>query len=168
MPIQMAEVTARNAIFIPVSKRFGAGWYDNPKFQNILAERMRNELADVVKRQRKRRKANLTGNHIIADLSFGFWTRLMTAAYDKHLWANGVKNSFPNASRSEGREQIFVRLDRLRKFRNDVAHHYAVFDKGPSSEYQNALHLTKLACDETHWLTKELSSVSQVINNRPK
>lgn len=166
-PIQTAEVSARNAIQKPVGKRFGAQWYSSPKFINLLPQRMKDELRETVRKEQKKRGAALNENHIIANLSFGFWANLMTRAYDKHLWAVGVKQSFPGAGAHEDREAIYLMLDDMRSFRNEVMHHYAIFDRGPQAKFQNVLHITKLICAETHWFSSHLARVSQVINARP-
>ena len=80
--MQFAEIAARNAIKIPVEKRFGPNWYLNHKFINILPKRMKDELAQAEKQERKKRGAALNQDHIVASLSFGFWVALMTSAYD--------------------------------------------------------------------------------------
>lgn len=168
LPLQFAEVAARNAIHIPVGKRFGDRWYENPKFINLLPDRMKGELSETVRKQRKRRGNLLDGNHVIAGLSFGFWASLMTSAFDKQLWMHGVAASFPGATADEGREAIYKRLDRMRIFRNDVAHHVAIFDRKPQMHFQNALHITNWVCSDTHWLSAEVARVSRVINERPQ
>ena len=168
LPFQFAEVAARNAIHKPVGKRFGTTWYTDPKFINILSDRMKGELNDTVRGEKKKRKLALNQDHIIAGLSFGFWVALMTSSYDNHLWLNGTKSSFQYASKLDDREAIYDRLDKMRKFRNDIAHHIAIFDRSPQTQLQNAQYITGLICKDTLWLSKELSRVSQVINQRPK
>lgn len=81
--------------------------------------------------------------------------------------ANGIKQSFPGAGAAEDREAIYRMLNDMRGFRNEVMHHYAIFDRGPQAKFQNVLHIKKLVCPETHWLSSHLSRVSQVINERP-
>jgi hypothetical protein len=167
-PLQTAEVAVRNAIQKPVRKRFGSFWYREPKFMNILPKRMKNELAETVYKETARRGAALNEDHIIAGISFGFWVHLMTRSFDKHLWANGIGQSFPGADPKVDRETVYVMLNYMRNFRNDVMHHYAIFDRGPQAQFQNILQITKLVCPETHWLASHLSRVSQVINARPR
>jgi hypothetical protein len=168
LPLQTAEVAVRNAIQIPVGRRFGDKWYAESKFINLLPDRMKHELAETVRKEGRKRGGALTQDHIIANLSFGFWANLMTVAYENHLWLNGVRQSFPGASAADDREAIYLKLDDMRGFRNDVMHHYAIFDRGPQKRFQNVLNITKLVCPETHWLTTQLSRVSQTINDRPK
>jgi hypothetical protein len=58
--------------------------------------------------------------------------------------------------------------DRLRRFRNRVAHHNAIFDKGPTAEYRNIQNIIGWICPETLWLMRQLSNPASVINRRPK
>ena len=167
LPMQFAEVAARNAIHKPVFKRFGVTWYEDHKFINILSDTMKYELSETVRLEKKKRGRSFDQNHVIAGLSFGFWVALMTSAYKNHLWVNGVRDSFPNATKSEIREEVYLKLDRMRKFRNEVAHHVAIFDRSPQSQFQNALEITGLVCEHTLWLSTEIAQVSSVINQRP-
>lgn len=167
LPMQFAEVSARNAIKIPVERRFKSQWYENSKFINLLPKRAKEELSETVKKERGKRGAVLNQDHIVAGMSFGFWMSLMTASYQNHLWVNGLKGSFPNLGANDDRESIYKRLDDLRRYRNDVAHHVAIFDRSPQKEFQNALYITKLVCGDTHWLSAEIARVSRVINERP-
>lgn len=166
-PLQTVEVAIRNAVVIPVQKRFGTEWFSNPKFENLLPQRMKEELAETVARERRRRRHITTANHLVASLTFGFWQHLMTTAYDKQLWANGIRFSFPHAPSNVDRAGIHLMLDEIRILRNDVMHHYAIFDQRPQARYQTALTLAGYICPETHWLISHLSQVSQVINERP-
>lgn len=166
-PIQLAEVAARNAISIPIRKRFGPEWFTNSKFTTFLPRRHKDTLNSALRKEHGKRGRLLNQDHMIAGLPFGFWVSLMTSAFDRQLWANGVVNSFPNAGRLT-RSDIYSKLDKLRNFRNDIPHHYAIFDRSPQAEYQNALSIAELICHDTHWMLSELSRVSTVINQRPK
>lgn len=168
LPLQFAEVSCRNAISMPVTKRFGLNWYEDHRFENILPLRTKETLKETVRKEKAKRKAAFTVNHVIAALPFGFWANMMTRSFDKHLWANGVRVAFPLAGPNDTREVIYERLEKIRNIRNDVMHHYAVFDKGPQAEIQNALHLVGLICSETEWFAHQLGTMPRVINDRPK
>jgi hypothetical protein len=60
------------------------------------------------------------------------------------------------------------RLETMRRFRNDIAHHAAIFDRSPQKEFQNMIHITGLICTNTRWLAKQLSRLQHVINERPR
>lgn len=168
LPLQIAEVASRNAISMPVRKRFKDDWYTNQKFINLLPPRHAQSLASTVKKEASRRGPSLNQDHIIAGLPFGFFVSLMTKSYENHLWAIGINQSFPNALKGETRESLYLRLDQMRHFRNSVAHHYAIFDRNPQRELLNALTLTQFVCKGTHWLSKETSGLTKAINDRPK
>lgn len=168
LPLQMAEVASRNAIHKPVLARFGERWYQYPKFVNLLSKTMKDDLNRAVSNQRSKRGKNLHYNHMVGGLSFGFWVGLMGSSFSNHLWLNGISRSFPNAPKSEDRESIFLKLNQIRNFRNNIAHHYAIFDKRPQREFQNALLITQYICEDTRWFSGHLSNLSRVINNKPK
>lgn len=168
LPLQFAEVAARNAISIPVEKRFGATWYCNDKFINLLPARHKQSLSSTYAKEKKRRSGSLNKDHIVAGLPFGFWVSLMTKSYGNHLWANGVVQSFPNIKNKQDRQYIYDKLDQMRHFRNNVAHHYAIFDRGVQVELRNAMEITGLICSETQWFANEVSNVNRTINQRPK
>lgn len=167
LPIQFAEVAARNAIHKPVNARFGAGWYRDTGFRAVLPDRLRQELDKVVADEQRLRRARFTGDHVIAGLSFGFWLNLVTSSYEKHLWTNGMKSSFPNLERGDDREVVYRCLDQLRHFRNKIAHHYAIFDKGPREQLQNAFRVIGWVSTDTHWLADELTNVVRVLSRKP-
>lgn len=168
LPTQVAEVATRNAIHKPIVRRFGLSWFDSIAFKNILPPRLVAELEKIVTEERAARRATFSEDHVVAGLSFGFWQNLMTQAYDNHLWANGVRNSFPHLPRAEDRQTIYDALDQLRRFRNKIAHHYAIFDRGPRAELQNTTKIIGWICGDTRWLVDELTNVVRVLSRKPQ
>ncbi|MES5097423.1 hypothetical protein ABUK73_04255 [Agrobacterium sp. BA1120] len=168
LPIQFTEVATRNAILKPVQKRFSAQWYQNPKFENILPPRLRDELREAVRKETRKHGVTLSGDHVVSALSLGFWVALMGKAYDKHLWHNGIKGSFPYAQKAIGRSQIHSMLEDMRKLRNDVMHHAALFDKTPQAKLADVMGLLALISHETEIYVKTLSTLNSVINQRPQ
>ena len=168
IPLQTAEICVRNAIADTLKRRFTQGWYASPTVNGFLTEKYRNELAEIVRREKKRKAINFTADHVVSGLSFGFWVNLLTSRYEKHLWQHGIRRSFPHATQDIDREKAHQKIDQLRKFRNMVAHHYAIFDRSPLREYQNLERVLGWICPDSVWLIKQLSSPSRVINSRPK
>ena len=153
---------------LPVQKRFGSDWFDNLKFINLLPPRMKEELVSTVASETKKRRARPTQDQVIAALSFGFFQHLTGTSYSNHLWANGISFSFPHAPNNIDRAGIHLMIEEIRLLRNDVMHHFAVFDQRPQARYQTALNLASFICPDTHWFMSHLSQVSQVINDRPR
>jgi hypothetical protein len=63
----------------------------------------------------------------------------------------------------QDRERVYDRVEQLRKFRNAIMHHYAIFDKGPTGEYANVRILVSWICPETLWLMSQLSNPAVVL-----
>jgi hypothetical protein len=168
LPTQFAEVVARNAVHKPVLKRFGPFWHTGNRFKNLLPGRLQDELERVVREERQSHGKDLSVDQVVAGLSFGFWLYLLTSRYQHHLWENGLRHSFPNLPKKVGLRELHSQIDKLRKFRNKVAHHNAIFDRAPMAEYQNTLEVIGWVCEDTKWLAKELSNVASVISRRPR
>lgn len=74
----------------------------------------------------------LTPSHIIAGLSFGFWTHLLTHHYeDEHsktlLWPHLLSSVFPHAPHGHDRNAISDAFIRIRELRNRLSHHEAIW-----------------------------------------
>lgn len=168
VPLQIAEVSIRNAVHLPVVKRFGPAWYSGLKFMGQLPQRYQDEVFDVVQTKSQLNGAAFTVDHVVSGLTFGFWVHLLTARYDNILWQGGVFRSFPNTPKGMARNDVHLRIEALRNFRNKVAHHSAIFDQGPKAHFQNLCDVVSMICADTHWLLLELATVEQAINSRPR
>lgn len=77
-----------------------------------------------------------TEARLIAKLDFGFWVALCRDAYadtragGPRLWPRALDIAFQKRPRTvTTRAEVLHRFDRIRKFRNRVAHHQAVWDQ---------------------------------------
>ena len=168
LPVQIAEITIRNAIFKAVEKHYGSACFNNTAFIQNLPDRLRRELEATKKKEQKTYGSKTTNNHIISGLSFGFWVQLLTKKFDNHLWPQHFPTSFPQLPPGVTREALHTKANDLRLFRNRIAHHKPVFDRSPSKEFNSLLELTGWVCEETKWLIKQTNRVSRTINQRPK
>lgn len=167
LPLHIAEIAVRNAIHRRLTARLGEQWYDNPTFNNILGDRQHGDLADAVQDERNRHGLLMSSHHLVASLSFGFWQHLLTHRFDRLLWPRGMSDAFPNLPNSLRRSDVHDRLEIIRKWRNRIAHHKAIFDQGPTRKYQETLQLVRWVChDVADWLTAA-SRVSEAIALRP-
>jgi len=168
IPLQFTEVTLRNGIHQRLQQVFGPNWHVNQKFTSIIPDRHKGDLTNVVASERAKRGAGFTVDHVIAGLPFGFWQNLMGKGVAHVLWKYNVNAVFPKAPLGTKREVVFDKLEQLRKFRNNVMHHYAIFDKNPTTEYNNIRTLLNWMCPHTLWLMGELSNPAAVLARRPQ
>ena len=167
IPLQFSEIALRNAIHRRLVVLYGDNWFEAEKFTNVVPDRHKTEIAKVAAGERARRGNSFTSDHVVAGLSFGFWQNLMGNSLEFILWREGVRSAFPHLPCGFSREEVYKRLERLRKFRNSIMHHYAIFDKGPTDEYRNIRTLLQWMCPETLWLMSELANPAAVMQRRP-
>lgn len=166
-PLQTAEICVRNAISGTLSRRFTRTWFDGQSVQNLLTEKYRTHLAEVVSREKASKGASFDENHVISGLSFGFWVNLMTSRYKHHLWQQGIPRTFLHAPVGLTLKDAHKKIDQLRVFRNKVAHHYAIYDRSPTAEYANLLEIVGWVCPTTQGFIKQMSNPAKVLVERP-
>jgi hypothetical protein len=90
----------------------------------------------------------LAADHVIGHLTFGFWVHLLTKRFNVILWKHWLARYYPFAP-SATRPEMHQRVDRVRIFRNRIAHHDAVFDKRPVAEHNNLFGVMGCLCRDT-------------------
>lgn len=128
--MQAVEVCLRNSIHRTISASRGEFWFDVIAMASPQTEKLA-----AAKNQLAKDKRAATAGAIVAELSLGFWTSLVSREYDALLWVPILHKAFPHAkARRAGadgteavtklsRAEIHDRLERLRNLRNRIAHH---------------------------------------------
>jgi hypothetical protein len=166
--LHFAEIVCRNAIHRRLIERCGDSWFENSTLLTILDERFKYELMDATDDEKKQHGDKLTPHHIVSALNFSFWEHLMTKRFERFLWSNGINCSFPNAPNRIGREEMRELIESVRRWRNRIAHHRAIFDKGPTKKHQDALFLIRWVCQDTGDWVAAASKVPAAIALRPE
>ncbi|MBV1705809.1 MAG: hypothetical protein KGQ37_01225 [Hyphomicrobiales bacterium] len=165
--LHFSEIVCRNAINRRLIQRLGDRWFENPTFKSILAERFKNELDGAIRDETARHGAGFTVHHIVSAMTFAFWQHLLTKRFERQLWSGGIQKAFPHAPNSVTRENLYLLVESVRRWRNRIAHHQAVFDKGPMKKHQEALRLIMWACLDTGDWIASVSKVPVAISLRP-
>jgi hypothetical protein len=167
LPIQMTEVSLRNAIHVQLTVNFGPSWFENTALVSAVPERTQTELANTAAKERAQRGLSFTVDHVVAALSFGFWLSLLNAPMTQRLWMGNIRPIFPHLPTTLHQPDVHKRLEKLRLFRNAVMHHFAVFDKGPISEWENIKLILGWLCPTTLQLLFQLSDPKKLISAKP-
>jgi hypothetical protein len=152
--IQPLEIALRNAIHhVMANDMAKTDWYDHipslkPAEKNSIAQAKENII--------KQRKA-ISPSRVIAELNFGFWTRLIAPRYEKALWVRHIYKAFPNM-RPPDRKSAFRRLDDIRVLRNRVAHHEPIFSRHLGQDYERIIEALRWICPVTAAWTESLNS----------
>jgi hypothetical protein len=150
--LQTLEITFRNEIAraagrLTARRNYAvdriSSWLDAVPTMLLANER---EKVDRAKTRLAANPRSWTEGHLIAKLDFGFWVALCRDGYGDaraegpRLWDRAlgmVCAKRPTAITT--RAQIFHQFDRIRLFRNRVAHHEPIWDRQYLGEYQHIL-----------------------------
>jgi hypothetical protein len=168
LSIHFSEIVCRNALNSALIRRCGERWFEDPTLKSILDRDFRRELEGAVGKENKQHATLMTARHVVSALSFGFWEHLATKRFDRFLWARGTREIFPCAPKSKNREDVRLLIESVRRWRNRIAHHQAIFDKSPMKKHNEALELIKWACEETGAWVSSVSRVPVAISLRPR
>lgn len=167
LSLHFAEIICRNTLHSGLTARCGMDWYNHVTFRKLLSDDYLSELDSAVANETKQHRAKMTTNHVVSALTFGFWEHLTTKRFERFLWAKGIPNVFPNAPATMQLIELHNLIESVRRWRNRIAHHRAIFDKGPMKKHQDALRLIEIACNDTQTWVSSASRLPQALTLRP-
>lgn len=168
LPCQLAEVAVRNRLHAILTRKFKANWHQNPAFVSPLPVRFKSYLDNAINECSRDHGRAMTVNHIVGSLSMGFWCHLLTHKYEHVLWLNGMTNAFTHLPGGVKRQDVYDQIDRMRQWRNRIAHHGVIIDKNPMAEIANIETILSWICPDTTWFMGETCNVQRVFNQRPR
>ncbi len=150
--LSVFEVALRNSLNRELTTQFGkAEWYDSfsalPKMSNLNGE------ISKAKNHILRRGEALTSSKVIAELTLGFWVRLMNTEYERVLWRD-LRRAFPFIPKNERqRANVSAPLNRIRNFRNRIYHNEPIaWNLGNIEAFRAEIYQV------LHWLNEDLPS----------
>lgn len=122
-PLQMYEITLRNALDRELSAGLGENWL--VREQHWLRDHRGTtnwQRSDIESARHKLRRANKSVTHssILSRLGLNFWTELLNSHYDDVLWRKYLRFAFPNYSGPRGK--LYIHLKNIRHLRNRICH----------------------------------------------
>ena len=167
LPLHMAEVSCRNTIHSALMFK-NMKWYQDDTFQKLLDPARKADLLRAIDDETALHGANFDAHHLVSALTFGFWEHMTTKRFERWLFPRGIQKNFKHAPWQAKLEDLRIRIEGVRRWRNRVVHHNALFDKHPTTKYQDALDLISWTLpDLALWVSKRCK-VNQVINSRPR
>ncbi len=121
--LSMLEVALRNGMDQALHEdKNDDYWFNLPYFDN--------QPIDEAKKKIISQDKEITPGRIIAELNFGYWTRLFSTRYETKqiIWPRLIKPIFPDLPKSLCvRESLSKRIQDLRKLRNRVYHYEPIW-----------------------------------------
>lgn len=135
-PLQICEVSIRNAISEAIGLTYDATWPYVRSFEISLA----NPKKGYSPRQNLvQLREEPTAGKVIAELKFIFWERMFTARHDNPIWNPHLRTVLPNMDADKTVQQLraeaFQTLHDIRDLRNRIAHHEPIFKRDIQEEF---------------------------------
>lgn len=129
--LQFCELAIRNGAVEALETSFGANWHLNRGFKYTLPQ-LNNGRGYQPRRDLESCSTRLpTAGQVVAELKFAFWQYLFVVGQDQRLWVPHFSTCFPGVDPAltapAARAVMFDDIDRIRRFRNRIAHHEPIF-----------------------------------------
>ncbi|MEU1178064.1 hypothetical protein ABZ464_10500 [Streptomyces sp. NPDC005820] len=123
------ELALRNAVHSALVRHHG-----RPDWWTVapLNERGR-RLVEDARRSCGRRLRRTTPDDMVAELTFGFWTSLLSSGYDRDFWVPVLHTAFPHYRGR--RDRLYRDLTSLVLLRNRVMHHEPVHHRHLAADH---------------------------------
>lgn len=123
--LSVFEVSLRNSLHRVLTELFGTeDWYRRiasvPGLEDLDTD-MRTATGHIC-----RRGEMVSASKVVAELTLGFWVRLLNAKYEPVLWKS-LRKAFPYIEKQKRqRRAISAPVNKIRNFRNRIFHHEPV------------------------------------------
>lgn len=130
-PISILEVMLRNYMHDTMKHGRSDDWWNSVR----LAEKEERSLEAAFDKLKRDGSSNPTPDQVVGATSLGFWVGLTGPGrardpyldYETAIWQPRLQGAFPGIG-GIGRKQLHDELQRIRAFRNRIAHHEAIFN----------------------------------------
>lgn len=155
--LQGAEIALRNSVHNVMTIGLAhSDWYTYVSWDALESDALDRARDNLIKRNKA-----ISPGGIVSELTFGFWTKLTSARYEKLLWVPYIHKAFPVITTN--RKGLNTRLHRLLELRNRIAHHERIVHFDLRTEYNQIIETIRWICpttaiwiDETNRLKKQL------------
>ncbi len=161
-PLNVTEVTFRNAVDGVLVKEFGPDWYVDNNFVNtVVTSRSRLTL------ERAPTRASLSDRDtVVSAIAFDFLSNLLRVEY-ADIWRTKANVAFPGLERGQGRRKIQQLSKAINILGNRVANDEPILDANVPDLHSKMIRLTRLRCRMTSEWMRHYSTVGSVMRSRP-
>jgi len=153
--LSIFEVALRNSLNRELTEYFETEyWY--LKIESVPGLRNLKNSINTAKKHIANRNENISANKVVAELTLGFWVRLLNAEYERVLW-KPLRKAFPYVEKKQRqRNKISAPVNKIRDFRNRIFHHEPVsWDLKKLEETHNTIIMVM------GWLNKDLPEITK-------
>ena len=184
-PLQMAEITVRNAINQVFIKDFGERWPFMGGFHDEYSKNSNDPPFSVITMARDRLQnvgvRHPTTSDVVAALTFDFWSNLFRDDYDRFLWAESgrLRQVFPRLPDDKGRPDVQILVRQINRLRNRIAHHEPIIERRPARKphpddiplqdlHDGIMCLIGYRCETTEKWVRHHSTFGRTMRDKPQ
>lgn len=156
--LSILEVALRNSLNRELSTMFQSqNWYS--RFSSTPGLNNLNREITLAINHITKRGESVTSSKVVAELTLGFWVRLLNVEYEMVLWKD-LRRAFPFMPKLEKkRHNVSAPLNKIRNFRNRVYHNEPITW---NFNYLDEIHMEMQMT--LGWLNKDLPRFSQPVD----
>lgn len=160
--LNLFEIFIRNAINQQIASHFvDSNWIITEKNGFMSDNSLRGSRYflknSIIKSEQKIRRmgGTITSGKVIAEQSFGFWTRLFDTHHYK-LLRGSIIHCFPNKPANVNRNIINQKLNNIREFRNRIYHNEPICFNRDSIDFTEAINIKNEIYELLEWMDHDL------------
>lgn len=164
-PLHCLELALRNALDVQLRSAYARDtWWDVAP----LTGSGRFMVAAAEAKCRRRGTGPVAADDVVAQLSFGFWTSLLSnsrgSQYDRRLWVPTLHRAFPHYRGR--RNQLHENLETMRLLRNRIMHHEPVHHRDLAADHRKIYQLLRFIDPVSAKEASALDRVPAVLSHR--
>jgi hypothetical protein len=120
--LSVFEVAYRNSLNRELTIKYATQDWHNHIVNEVGLKDLHREIKEA-QRHIVNRNEIVTGSKVVAELTLGFWVRLLNAEYERILWKD-LRRAFPYMPKKDRqRHKVSSPINKIRNFRNRIFHH---------------------------------------------
>ncbi len=168
--VSYVEVMLRNAVDRELASYAEEGdrripWFMIPSVTGTSHDAISKDVEKTRGRLRGLNARRDTRDQIIAGLSFGFWTELFGSRHEE-LWRAALRHALPGTPNGQ-RKNVTAKLERLRPFRNRLAHHDSLLAQDILFHLEEMLTLAEWMSPEARRWLERRERITELYKERP-
>lgn len=168
--VALIEIMLRNVVDESLSqfareKDRAIPWFMLPTVTGASQAQITADIEKVRGRLRGINPNRETRDQIVAGLSFGFWTELFGSKHEQ-LWRDALNKAVPHTPTGR-RKEVSSKLERLRHFRNRLAHHDSLLSQDILFQFEEMLSLAEWISPVARQRIEKIQRVREVYKQRP-
>ena len=171
VPLHLLEISSRNGVVQGIEAIHGGAWPWTQGFILTLQSPTDHRKFNPRRELQKCAQRHQTAGKVVADIKFAFWERILLSGQQPIIWNSQFDLCFPGSPSGQPvsirREELRRELERIRTFRNRVAHHEPIFTRNLENDLQRIIKIIEWRNPTaSHWL-QSIETVTEWLGKRP-